>query len=335
MVDSEKVTVGMYYRGIPRIMFQNVEVKMCITHLFEINRDIYEYLGLLLLRLDYEPEDNILVYNYNKEDNSFMCSVNNMNERKIIIDKEKKEIVVIEHNYGYVYDCVPEERSELGIIISLGRYCIKYADGVIFTRYLSRDNAKFEVVVCDIKLELELDKPIDVKLRLFNENGKYAKYKLDKEEDVIEYLSKEAINKNLIDIYKDLSEIYLDDVSKYPNLLLKLSSMGEEEKVTDLIHLRNGKFEKFGITDYGMTIFVDKDDNWSYEIPKDESLPLNFSISSQKGKVNCMFSFDEEEYDIYKYMDSVINSDIDIAMDEVVKTRRMVKELFDKNKGSN
>lgn len=341
MVDLKRNSVRMYDRGIPKVKFESVETELAISNLFETDRNIYEYFGLVLLRLGYRPEDDILIYNYDKDYNFFMCTANKNNTCQMWIDKVNHEIVLSKFNYVYGYECVPEERSEIGMKISLGRYIIRYEDGVTLTRYLSRDKAKFVVSVCDSILELELDRPNDVELKLFDENGRYAKYKLSKEDELIEYLSKEAIDKSLVDIYKDLCERYLGDVSRYPDFSLKQSVITEEgkEMVTDLIHLKNGKLENFGETDHNkmldMTVFVDKDDNWSLYWPKCETVPVDFSMTSNDGIVTCTFSVDDEKYYIGDYIKDMINSDVKNATYEVVKTRRRVREIFGENKGSN
>lgn len=334
----ERNSVRMYDRGIPKVKFDSVETELAISNLFKTDRYIYEYFGLVLLRLGYTPNDDILIYNYDRDCNFFMCTANKNNTCQMWIDNDHHEIVVSKFNYVYGYECVPLERSEIGMIISLGRYVIKYADGVTLTRYLSRDRAKFIISVCDNILELVIDRPNDVLLKLFDEDGKYAKYRLNKEEQLIEYLSKSAINKNLVDIYIYLCENYIDDINKYPNFSLKKIIIDEngKEKVTNLIHLKNGKLEKYGETNsLSGTIFVDKDDNWSYDIESESLLPVDFHISSQNGKMSCSFEFNEEEYDVYRYMQCAMNLDIDTAMEEVIKTRRKVKTIFNRNNDSN
>ena len=329
MVELKRNVTRMRGRGIPGISFENEETKLGIANLYSDKQDIYEYLALILLRFEFEPEDMIFICNYDKEDNSFDCVRNKEFVCRLYIDKDNNEIVQSKYNEEYGYKCIPEERSELGMIMSLYRYVCKYADGTVFTRYLSRDSAKFVVEVCEYRLELEVDKPLYIKLRLFDEDGKYAKYRLFNEEELVKYLSSSAMDKQIIDVYKDLFQYYLDDVSKYPNFHLREYILGEEEKLTDLIHLKNGELEKFGMTDYGMTVFLDKDNNWTYEVSKDDAVPVDFSMSSCDGRVSCSFSFDEEDTSIKKYMNNEFNSEVETALDEVRDIKRLVRTMFD------
>lgn len=328
MVELKRNVTRMRGRGIPGISFENVETKLGIANLYSDKKDIYEYLALILLRFEFEPEDMIFICNYNKEDNSFDCVRDNVLVCRIRIDKNNREIVVSKYNEEYGYRCVSEERSELGMIIILDRYITKYADGMVYTRYFSRDYAKFVVDGFGYRLELELDKPEEIKLRLFDEGGKYAKYRLDDEMNIVEYLIDYALNQDITHVYNVLSVNYLDDVRKYPNFYLRKYTTNGEDKLVDLVHLKNGELEKFGMTDFDMTVFLDKDNNWSYEVSKCDTVPVDFSMFSSDGKVSCSFSFDEEDTSIKKYMNNQFDSEVKSAIDEVRDVKRLVRRWF-------
>ena len=226
----------------------------------------------------------------------------------------------------YGYKCIEQENSELGMIIVLDRYVFNYKDGMSFFRYFSRDMAKFVVQFDDYKLEFEVDRPDDIQLGLFDENGKRSKYLLDNEGEIIEYLTEYAIDEDIVVIYKKISERYLSDVSRFPNLYLRKYY---NDKLIDLVHLKNGKLEKFGITNYSMTVFLDKDNNWSYDASKCDTIPVDLIVSSNEGKVSCSFSFDEKDTNIKKYIDNQFDSEIDTAFEEVKDVKKLVRTMFD------
>lgn len=334
MVELKNEKTIMYGKGIPKVKFENTHTRMAISNMFQTDRNIYEYLGLVLLRLGYQSEDEILIHSYNKNSNYFMCTANKNNTCRMLIDKDNSEIIVEKHNYVYGYECIPEDRNEIGMKISLGRYVIKYADGVTITRYLSRDNAKYVVEVCDNKIELELDRPSDLELRMFDENGRYAKYELENEGQLIEYLTTIGPTKNIIELYQDLHG-YLDNIDRYPNFCLKtfVNCYGDYVP-TNLIQLKNGEFEQFEITEFNTTIFIDRYNNWSYK-NLFKGGGIDFSMSSQDGKVDCGFTFNREDYHIYESLSYIIDLDVNRAIDKVSNVKRRVRTLFDNNKGSN
>ena len=195
-----------------------------LASVFNTNKNMYYFMGLVLLRLGFEPEDNILLTNYNRDDCSFLCVVNDDNYYKIRIDKNDSEIVMNTFSSEFGYVCEEQSFSEIGMRISLGRYTIGYSNGVKFTRYFSRENMKFKFEFRNYILDLELEKPKGLELPLFKD-GIYQKYKLENEEDLVEYMIGLGTNINVVDCYKKLCELYIGDVSKYPQFILRKSKI--------------------------------------------------------------------------------------------------------------
>ena len=233
------------------------------------------------------------------------------------------------------YECIPSNVSEIGMKISYSWYSVGDIDTIKFTRVFSSERAKYIVQVKDNILELEVCKPDDIQLPLYDENGKYSKYKVENEDELIHYLYSSVFSMSIDEIYKKLCELSLGDVSKYPMMTLKKSIVQDDGqlKITDLIELSNGELEKFGMTNIGMTVFVDKEDNWLFEMTSESSLPVSFYISSQNGKITYMFSSDED-YDFKYYMNNLIQTDKEIAEPEVLNVKRRNRALFN-NRGSN
>jgi len=338
MVVNSK-NLGRYIKSIPLVSFYSTDDRMDISNLFDTKRDINEYLGLILLRLRFKAEDKIFIYNYDRIKYSFDCFVNDKDYYKIRFEniksnKDFMKIVMNRFNTEFVYECIPEERTELGMKISLGEYSVTYPDGKRFVRSLSSDMAMFRVEIVGCVFELELQKPNDIELPLFDDNGRYSKYRLNNEEKIFEYLG--SLNKyvSIIDIYKKLIDNYLDDLSIYPKFSLKIFRVNEGDlSVTDLINLKDGELENFGMTVEGKTIFLDRNGDWSFEVTKDEAVPVCFSMSHSNGNINCSFS-SSVDFDIDDYTRSCLKYDVNLAQREIIKIKRRVRTLFNK-KNSN
>lgn len=342
MVDFKENNVGRYIKSIPLVKFNSMDHRMAIANLFDTKRDISEYLGLVLLRLRFKADDTIVISNYDRKKYSFDCVVNERDYYNIRFENIKSsegfmKIVVSRFNTELAYECIPTERTELGMKVSLSGYSVKYPEGKVFTRCLSETNAIFKVELDNYVLELELQKPDDIELPLFDSNGRYSKYRLGYEEEIFQYLGSLEYQFSIVDIYKKIVESYLGDLSKYPKFSLKVSQLNNsgELVVTDLILLKNGNLEKFGMTVCDKTVFIDKDDNWSFEVSKDEAVPVSFAVSYLNGNVNCSFSA-SEDVDIDDYTKSCLRYDFNLAQREIIEVKRRVRELFNKNnKGSN
>lgn len=327
-------------KSIPFVEFDSLNSEMKAIGLFNTDKNIYEYLGLLLLKLGFKSEDNVKLYNYDKENCSFDCMVNDKDYCHIRLkDSEYREIILSKFNIEFGYKCVPNEKAETGMIISLCRYCVKYPNGLIFTRYLSEKEAKFKFELNNYCWELDLIKPKNLKLPLFDNKGHYSKYILDNEEELIKYLGDLKFPISIISVYNTICDKYLGDISKYPKFNLMVSKLQGDNslRVTDLISLFDGNLDKFGITsnDKGMSVFLDKDDNWSFELFAEDNVPVNFVMSQHNGEINCSFSA-SEEVDLKYYTGKIIQSDFNRTYEEVLQVKRRVKSLFDlNNKDSN
>ena len=333
MFDLKNNSDKVFDMTVPKVKFANIDMMFELSEIFKTDKNIYYYMGLVLLRLGFEAEDSILFCNYNKDSCSFECIANDEIFYKIRIDKESKEIVVNTLNNEFGYLCEEQSFSEIGMRISLSRYSINCSDRMIFTRYLSRDNMRFRIETIDFVWELELDKPKDLELPLF-ENGVYVKYKLDNEYELMGYITQLNETMDICDVYQKLSEVYLGDVSKYPKMeLKKYKKVNDSLKLTDIISLRYGQFEQFGRTNYGRTVFLDKDNNWSYETPIATLMSGTCLISYNNGIQTCMVSVPGETNNIIDYITNEVKNDMEMSLEDVSYTRKRVLEMF--NNGSN
>lgn len=329
MLNLNNNCVRKYDRTVPNVEFDSNDSELELSKIFNVNINFNYYFGLVLLRLGIEPEDRIMISNYEKNDCSFDCIINNIGSCRIRIERNSNnmEIIVNRDNLELGYVCEKSEVSEVGMRISLGRYIFRYPDGSIFTRYLSRKNAKFVIWQDDSILELELERPTDIELPLYDDNGCYAKYRIDNEQDIIEYLLSLDCNNELENVYFEINRMYITDISMYPYFVLRRYKKNKDDifKIVDLISFKNGNLDKFGKTFDENYIYVDSKDNWSFEIPSKGTFPVDFSISKQDGRVICSFSCNEE-CNVESYMNKVLASDIETAYEAKLKIRKLFKK---------
>jgi len=184
-------------RSFPYVNFDDCnQLELKLIDWLGNDRLINETMGLVLLRLHILRDGNNLIEirDYNNDDNSFKCvideryiydiKINNLDDN----DKDK-EIVVNNDNILYTYVCESVNNIELGMRIRLSSYKKDYLYGLVkLTHYLSRDYVMFDIDYMGYDLRFRVVKPSDMVLSLFDEDGRYARYKLENEEGLISYL---------------------------------------------------------------------------------------------------------------------------------------------------
>ena len=324
-------------RSIPTVILNDCnDLELMINSWFGQGISPWKVIGLLMYKLQIlSDKDSVVeIYNYNKESNTFSCIVdkvkiyeikfNNINLKGI-----NPEIEVRLLNKKEVFECIDTLGVELGMIVQKKSYSI-YRDGICYTRYLSRDNAKYMFDNGEYLLELDVFKPYDEIIPLFDELGCYAKYKLDNEEDLVNYMEGLRYPASIIDIYKDICNIsLLDDIGKYPMIILKLKrkSFTNEDKVISLIHLENGNLIEFGMQIVGTDkiVFIDKDGKWSYENNVNDSL---VRISSSDKYNNITYYIDAKYNVDLSKIKLMFEDNIDNAYRDIDDTKVLVRKLF-------
>lgn len=329
-------------RGLPYVNFNDCnELELKLIDWLGNDKLINESMGLLVLRLHilHEEENLIEFCNYNKEDNSFKCIINEKDIYDIKInnlnDKYKnKEIVVSRDDTEYTYLCEPVMNIELGMRITLSSYKKNCLYGLVkLTHYLSRDYVILDIDYMGYNLRLKVLKPKDLILPMFDSNGRYSKYRLESEEELISYLINLMPPFSLVDIYEVLREISLgNDIGIYPEVYLEISKNNKdnEKKITDLIHLRNGEIEKFGLTrvDTSKTLFLNKDGSWEYQCLDEECL-VDFSMNVNGSKINYNVCIDEDmDIDVSR---KFIRDNIESARCEIENVKVLSRKLFNNN----
>ena len=328
-----------YSRDIPTVNFDNNELEGYMIDFMVENFgkaiDVNRYLGLVMLRLGFKSDDFIEFRNYNRDNREefFLCKVNdnwNYNIKFLNVGNKKLHsmIILTYFNKEITFECFPLRLSELGVRIIPVKERIIYEDGISFTRELSRENVKFVVEYSDYKLELGVVKPIDYDLPLYDKDGSYSRYRLDNEDVLNNYLNdffKIVSNGDIVSIYKKICEISLGyDVSIYPEVKLVLSY---RDKITDIIHLKNGELEKFGVTllKLGRSLFLDKNGDWIYEVNDfDDLFKIEMAVRDEGTSYNI---FVKNEDDLNIISETVYN-DTKMVKRNIEYIKRLVRRTF-------
>lgn len=328
-------------RSFPYVNFVDCnELELKLIDWLPQDRLLNETMGLVVSRLHIlKEEENLIEFCcYNKEDNSFKCIINEKDVYDIRIDNlddknKDKEIVVRDNDIERTYKCEKVNNIELGMRIVLSSYKKDYLYGLVkLTHYLSRDYTIFDIDYMDYFLRLKVVRPDNVKLPIFDNNGRYSRYTLDNEEGLISYLVNEVPMFDLIDIYESIYDISLEDISIYPEIYLDMS-YGKDKNILDIIHLRYGELERFGITniDDGKSLFLNRDNSWEYK-NLDESM-FKFSMFVDNDRVNYNISIDKNS-DIEIVM-NMIKENILLANRDIKDVKVLSRRVVNMNKNSN
>ena len=320
------VKTKKYNKSVPSISFKDEDIMMELDNLINTDKNIYEYMGLLLLKLRFKSEDSILFDEYDKVDSSFLCIVNDTNSVRIKFSD--KEIIVSNCNREYGYTYVPCDKKELGVDVNLNRSSVKYDDGLLLTRYYSRDCVRYISVVDNNQLEVKVDKPLDLKLPLYDDNGRYAQYKLENEDKLVNYLRQFNGDVKLSSVYEYICNNCIDDMSKYPFVSLTLSLFDNNYNVTkmNVVSFLYGEIDRFGLVDDKRTVFIEKDGSYVYEINNDTETPKLVINYSEKTKMyNISYMVDASK--TTKYSNNLLV--VDSAIEDV---KKLTKSLFTKKR---
>lgn len=331
MIEFKQVKIKRNNKSIPDVIFASNEIALEVSDWFDLKMTAEEFFGLILLRLGFKADDHVLFGNYDKNEHSFQCLVNDKDVydvkfKNIDFGKSYTEVIINKGDIEYGYGCVPREHTELGMIISLAWYRKKLINGMEYMRVLSSDSAKFLFRLGDYSLEFEVDKPTSVKLSLFDDNGRYSKYRVNNEDKLVEYLSSLTFPNSIVDIYKKICEISLSDVGQYPKFFLKVSKKLEsgEMVITDLIDLKYGNMEFFTMTKDGKTVTINDRDK-TLECSSLNQL-FKFSVSPDN-TINCSFSAKDIE-EMANYSQNLIFRDFGESLEESVYVRKLATETF-------
>jgi len=332
--DSKELEGFMY-----DFMMKNINGNSFVKRDMSVN----EYVGMVLSRIGFKSGDRIELRDrcYKNGVRTVCCVVNDSEYYEIRFvnvgnGKLNTEVVLVNYNKEYTYECVPYRLSGIGIRMFKIKELEMYADGVSYVRELSNDKARFCLGYDDYELELCVDKPKDLEIPLYDSNWEYARYRLDNEIELKNYLLNFfpiIISGDIVGVYKNIVNLsFNNDVSRYPEIVLRFSFC---DKITDLVHLRYGELERFGVTLLRMdrSLFVNRDGSFDYEInDRDNMFSINMSVMDDKTVYNISISNDSD----VSMISDIIQDDIYSIKSDIGNIKKLVKNTFDnKNNGSN
>ena len=146
-------------------------------------------------------------------------------------------------------------------------------------------------------------------------------YRLNNESQLQEYLSNISLPTDISELYKQVRDISLGDVSDYPEISFQVKKIGNDDKediLTDSIILRDGKIQTFTRTVDGRTVTIDKKGNWTFKSPK-------LSIEQDKdGKIN--YSLNMDSYD--ELVANLSSNQFPQVNSEVSEVKELTKNIF-------
>ena len=132
----------------------------------------------------------------------------------------------------------------------------------------------------------------------------------------------------MVDVYEAICEISLgNDISIYPEIYLDMT-YGKDKNILDVIHLRYGELDRFGITNIenDKSLFLNSDDSFEYREMDD--FVVKFSMKVEEDNVNYNISLNKNS-DINLVMDMIRNSINDAKLlkeDVKVLSKKIVKK---------
>ena len=331
--DSKELEGFMY-----DFMIENINGNTFVNSNISVN----EYVGMVLLRLGFNSGDKVELRDVSFDNNvrTVCCVVNGIGyyEMKfinVLNSRFNTEITLINYNEEYTYKCVPYRLSGIGIRLFKTKELEMYADGVTYVRELCDNKVKLNLYYDDYELELYVEKPKDLELPLYDSNWEYARYRLDNEMRVKCYLLDFfpiIMSGDIVNVYKEIVKLSLgNDVSKYPEIVLKFSYCN---KVTDLIYLKYGELERFGVTLLRMdrSLFINRDGSFDYEFNDMENMfSVNMNVSDDKIIYNIAI---DKNSDVSLISD-IIQDDTYNIKSEIGNIKKLVRTMFDNKNGSN
>lgn len=290
--------------------------------------------GIVLRDIGFKPEDTVYLYDIeNKVELNFCYSLNDG-----ICDPNKKiclrfgnmfeyppRVIVSDTKNEMVYQCVRTNPEVDGIWFDINSYQKKISSKLSYSRSYCQWGSYFIVINRNNKLTFsvsDIDRTISGSL-----------HRLDNEEELEKYLTSLTFPVQIDEVYKKICEITLLNPSEYGSFCLevsKLENSGTKIISTDVVLLKDGNLEKFGMTVNNKTVFLDNKGNWSYKISGNETIPVDFSMTSESENVSCSFSMNDG-YTLEDYTDTFFQYDINAAREEVENMKKRSRVMLTKN----
>ena len=322
---QKNIDVSQY----PKVIYENKRMKDNISKWLKFLG--CSSFGIVLRDIGFKPEDTVYLYDIECSDKlNFNYSLNDG-----IRDFSKRIyfrygnflelppcVIVSDNKNEIIYQCVRTNPEVDGIWFDISSYQKELSPNLSYCRNYSQWGAYFGVVNKNNKLSFSLsnfDKPVIDGVHILNN-----------EEELEKYLTGLVFPIQIDEVYKKICEITSANPSEYNVFCLEVSKLEKSETKTDIIDLRRGNLEKFGMTINNKTILLDNNGNCLYKILGNETVPVDFSINSSDENVSCSFSINDG-YTLEDYTDTFFQYDINTAREEIANVKKRVRVMLNKN----
>ncbi|MCX4365498.1 MAG: hypothetical protein OSJ70_06980 [Bacilli bacterium] len=282
--------------------------------------------GFLLKQLGVPETETCVLDNYDEKKFSCSCSF-----------AEDNDVANLSFRWGDMMDFLPElcidfhnakrnyeyyaARDGKKPILSLQSFTVvnpKNSNTVY--SFLSPFETNYKISNGDTTLSINIKKPESLPQIPFNG---YV-FRLKNDEALVKYLLDVSFPIELDQVYKKLCEISLDFDLEYPSvhLIVKKGVEDENRKITDEIHITNGKLKIFTLTKNGKMVSVDEAGNTVYQDKmvainqhNDGSFEYHLNVPSRE-KIASLGTIDEN---------------LDKALKEVADIRSLAKTISGKD----
>ena len=281
-------------------------------------------LDLILSKLELNPEGKLFISNNEHCDGSFYYSIDGkkfndiflINPRRICVRTNEEEIL---------YDYVVDPNAEYGFRMRKMRVHRKITSGVV-----SCDSDS--LFYSDSILVSNNVNSVSFVVSYSNGLSQLGVTELNNHKELEKYLMSLTFPCSILDVYKKICEISVDDLSQYSSVSLSFCKVINGKKVeTDMISLAYGELFELKITtlEEGKVINMYQDGTFSYTLA-DET--ISFTMKETKGdKISCTVTSDADKK-IDDYIESLVSYDITSDREEIATTKKLVREMFPKNK---
>lgn len=317
------------FEKYPQVVYGNRKIKREVLAYLK-------YLGcpsfrIILKDLGFTKDDTVYLYGAVKN-MEYLYSVN----EKTISDEnqmrfnyglflESTPYIVVKNNDEEIkYHCVKSEIAEDEVWFEKYHYVKKYSDNRKYTRHYSMYGYYSSIVKDGYKLNVSLYDGVSV---YDNEDIKI----IQSEKELEEYLVNLEFPVKIDEVYKRIYEIIGQEIDKYLTLKIEVSNEIytnndlRKYNTTDIIKLDNGELVEFGMTMDNRTIFIDKDDNWSYKITKDDGKTVCYSLASSNGNLDYKVNNSDN-----KDFQMVFSQNLEEARSEVENAKTKCRSVLKK-----
>ena len=225
---------------------------------------------------------------------------------------------IIQKTYEIDYEPV-KNQPKITLYLTTSEH--KYSSGTKYLRNYNWEDAEYIISKGENQFVLKVDKPYDL------QNPKEHYYRLNNEEELVNYLSKLEFPIEIEEVYKKICEISLgENISEYPFIHICVTKEG---MATDTLDIDEGEWHTFRKTKGDKTVVLYQNGTWEYELSSNDNLENKttvFSMTCEKDGISCNIQA-KTDSELDDYTKTLVGYDISTARSEVENTRKLVLKM--------